>query len=100
MSTFNSAIAAVASRCVDLLGSACSHIPALQAAYDITLILEKPIEGDPDYPAIYYRASGLTSAFTTAPAKGDRVTVGDETYYVFAVRADEGGMTALLLNRS
>jgi hypothetical protein len=37
--------------------------------------------------------------FTTAPAKGGRVTVGSDTYVVFDVADDEEGMVLLVLNQ-
>jgi hypothetical protein len=42
----------------------------------------------------------LLSALATAPAKGDSLTIGSQTYQVFAVHPDSAGAVRLETNRT
>jgi hypothetical protein len=80
-------------------GDACTYTPPGGVAFAVDLVLEKPMEGDPDYPGAFMRASGILADFTTAPATGGLVTVGSDSYVVFQVNEDGTGLVILSLKQ-
>ena len=84
---------------VDTFGTACTYTPAGGAGYAVKLVLEKPLPGDSVFPGAFMTAGGPSSQFTTAPAKGDRVTAESVTYVVFEKPEDECGWIVLALNK-
>jgi hypothetical protein len=84
--------------CVAAFGTVCTYTPPGGVAFAVTLILEKPIDGDMKYPGAFLVAFGVLSDFTTTPAAGGHVTVGSDTYIVFGVHKDEEGLVTLALN--
>ncbi len=100
MATFASLTARLNSGCLGAFGQTCTYTtPDLQDTFAVTLIIDKPRDGDPGYPGVYLKASGALSDFTIAPAKGGFVAIGSANYVVYNLTEDEAGMVHLWLNK-
>ena len=104
MSNFSDETDDLNAACAEEFGDPnCIYTPAGSSeGYAITLILQKPLPGDLQFPSAYLKASGVLADFEAAPAKGDRVTIGEsgaDEYIVFADAHDEEGMVHLGLNK-
>lgn len=68
------------------------------AAFNLSATIDEPNELDDDYPGEgYIRVFAKFGDFITAPAKGDRCTIGGVEYLVNDIDRDfEGGVTALV----
>lgn len=100
MSNFSDVADCLNDAIVTAFGTACVYTPPGGVAFDVTLVLEKPLPEDSANPGAYLKASGSASDFTTAPVKGGRLTVGAETYIVFGDPEDEEGYVTLVLNKT
>ncbi len=66
---------------------------------DIRAVLELTAETEPTAPGVYAAAMIATADLASAPAAGDEVDIGADTYKVFDVEASTGGAAVLKLRK-
>ena len=88
---------AMNARLTSTFGETVTHSPASGDDQDLLMIPTDPAQSNEQIPGVFAVLSAPMSAFVTPPARNDGITYRGETYRVFGIPQDIGGMIRIAL---
>ena len=99
MSLFASAVSVANRTVLDVHGEPVTYAPTGKAVETITAVVVDPETVGEVSPGVVAVIESSSNEFTTRPAKGDAVTLGEQEYKIFDVKEPRPGWLRIALKK-